>query len=304
MSQTAKVWLVTGANSGIGLAIAQHVLSQGDKVIATVRSLSKFSETELNGATPLVVDFGSSDAAIRKAGEEALRIHGHIDVVVNNAGYGIIGPVEELNMDDVRAQFQANVFGVLTFTQALLPSFRARREGAILNVTSVAAIDGYAGWGAYDASKAALEAFSDSMSQELALFGVRVLIVEPGYFPTKFFGNSPSAGTTLSTVYTAESQGYDTLRVFQRTNIEAGRVGDVVKLAQRLYEIVNGTGLAKALAEDQGGTRQWLRVPMGTDCGKRVLDKLSSIAENVKVLAPIWSSTDVEPERLKFYLEG
>ncbi|KAH9945528.1 NAD-P-binding protein [Amylocystis lapponica] len=304
MSQSAKVWVITGANSGMGLAIAQHVLSQGDKVIATVRSLSKFPETELKGATPLVIDFGSSDSVIRKAGEEALKMYGHIDVVVNNAGYGVVGPVEELNLDDVRAQFQANVFGVIAFTQALLPSFRARRAGHILNVTSVGAINVGASWGAYSASKAALEAFSEALSQELAPFRVRVLIVEPGYFSTKFFGASPSAGTQQSAVYTEESQGFDVLRRIPGAHVAAGQIGDPAKLAARLHEVVNGTGLAKGLVEGQGGKREWLRVPLGTDCGKRLSAKLASMAENVQAFEPVWSSTDVEPERLKFYPEG
>ncbi|KAH9945541.1 NAD-P-binding protein [Amylocystis lapponica] len=304
MPQSAKVWLVTGASSGIGLAIAQYVLSQGDKVIATVRTLSKFPKNELEGATPLAVDFGSSDSEIRKVGEEALKIHGHIDVVVNNAGYGIVGPVEELSLDDVRAQFQGNVFGALALTQALLPSFRARRAGHILNVSSVGAITVRASWGAYAASKAALEAFTDAMSQELAPFNVHVFIVEPGYFSSRFLRSTPSVGTPPSKVYTAESQGYGALQRLAPSHVEAGQIGDTTKLAQRLYEVVNGTGLAKGLMEGQGGKGPWLRVPLGPDCGQRLLDTLGSITENVKALEPIWSSTDVEPERLKFYPDG
>ncbi|KAH9945529.1 hypothetical protein B0H21DRAFT_822993 [Amylocystis lapponica] len=166
-----------------------------------------------------------------------------------------------------RPRAAPSVFGALAFTQALLPSFRARRAGHILNVSSAAAVDVEAEWDAYGASKAALELFSEAMSQELAPFRVRVLIIEPGHFSTKFCGASPSAGTQQSAVYTAESQGFGTLPRISDAHIAAGPIGEV------------------------GGAA-------------RLSDALASIAENVQAFEPVWSSTDVEPERLKFYAEG
>ncbi|KAI0916220.1 hypothetical protein AcV5_003218 [Taiwanofungus camphoratus] len=300
---SAKVWLITGASSGIGLALAHHVLLQGDKVIATVRSLSKFPDT-LRGAEPLILDLNASDTEIRKAGEAALKIYGHVDVLVNNAGYGVVAPVEELSLDDLRAQFQTNFFGALALTQALLPSFRARKTGHILNVTSIGAFRGYASWSAYNASKAALESFSEALSQEVAPYNIRVLIIMPGYFSTKFFQVSPSAGAEPSEVYTDLSQGYGTLEGIPKQHVEQGQIGDVEKLAERVYEVVHGTGMATNLVEGQGGKREWLRVPLGPDCGEGMLKKISTLEENVKVFEPIWRSTDVEPERLKFFPQG
>ncbi|KAL6300318.1 hypothetical protein BKA93DRAFT_829146 [Sparassis latifolia] len=297
-----KVWVVTGANSGIGLALVQHVLSQGDKVIATVRSMAKFTDG-LKGAEPLILDLSGPDYEIRKAGEAALKIYGHVDVVVNNAGFGVIAPVEELEMDDVRKQFQTNVFGAIAFTQAFLPHFRARKTGHILNVTSIGAFNNLPHWGAYSASKAALDAFSESLSYEVEPYNIRVLAIMPGYFSTKFFGASPSVGK-LSTIYTDPKQGYNTLEAIPKRHVETKQIGDPVKLGQRVYDVVHGTGMAKGLVESQGGKRGWMRVPLGPDCGEPMLAKLNTVKENVDVFEKIWRSTDVEPEQLKFYPDG
>ncbi|GBE84252.1 NADP-dependent 3-hydroxy acid dehydrogenase [Sparassis crispa] len=299
---SSKVWLITGTSSGIGLALAQHVLAQGDKVIATVRSMSKYPQ-ELKGAEPLVLDLGAPDSEIRKVGEAALKVYGHVDVLVNNAGYGLSGPVEELNMKDVRAQFQTNVFGTIVLTQSLLPYFRARKTGHIFNLTSVAAYWNYPGWGAYVASKAALDAFSESLSREVEPYNIRVIVILPGYFPTKFFTETRSA-EQLTTVYTDPTQGYKTREMIPQGRHEGGQVGDVDKFAQRTYEIVYGTGMAKGLVESQGGKREWMRLPMGTDCGELMLAKINIVKENVESFEPIWRSTDVERERLNDFAQG
>jgi len=298
-----KVWLITGANSGIGLSLAQHVLSQGDKVIATVRSLAKVPEG-LKGAAPLVLDMNASDEVVHKAGEEALKIYGHVDVLVNNAGWGLYGPVEELDMGEVRSQFQTNVFGAIALTQALLPHFRTRKAGHILNISTVGVYFNYPQWGAYVASKAAIDAFSESLSYEVAPYNIQVLVLVPGYFPTRFFPASSAAGPKITKIYTDPSQGFGSLEMVPKSHMQSGQVGDLEKLAQRTYEVVHGTGLAKGLVEGQGGKREWIRVPLGPDCGETMLNKLSILKENVDAFEPIWRSTDVEPEKLKYYSEG
>ncbi|PCH37053.1 NAD(P)-binding protein [Wolfiporia cocos MD-104 SS10] len=300
---SSKIWLITGASSGIGLALAQYVLSQSDRVIATVRSLSKFpSSLRDAGAIPLILDLNGADAEIRKAGKKALEIYGHIDVLVNNAGFGLVSPVEELNLDDLRAQFQTNVFGALALTQALLPSFRERKSGHILNISSIAAFNGFASWSAYNASKAALESFSEALGQEVAPYNIRVLIIVPGFFATNFFQASSQLNLmNPSSVYTDPSQGHGTLEAIPKGHSARGQIGDVVKLSERVFEVVHGTGMAKCLVEGQGGKREWLRVPLGPDCGESMQRKIALLEENVRVFEPIWRSTDVEPERLKLY---
>ncbi|CCM00440.1 uncharacterized protein FIBRA_02472 [Fibroporia radiculosa] len=293
-----KVWLITGANSGIGLALAKYVLAQGDKaslqsVVATVRNISKFPESLRNGgAQPIIVDLNASDDVVKKASQEALRVYGRVDVLVNNAGYGIHGPVEELDLNDVRAQFQANVFGQLAFTQALLPAFRAQRAGHIFNFSSVVGFDGAGSWGAYCASKAAFELFSESLSRELELFGIRVIIVEPGYFPSEFFKTTAAVAYKESRIYTDPSQGFGTIEAVPQSKLESNSIGDLEKLSARIYEVVYGTGLAKGLVEGKGGKREWMRLPMGPDCGEWMLQKVNSVKENIEALKPIWSSTN------------
>lgn len=305
-AHTEKVWLITGANSGIGHALAHYALSQGDKVIATVRSLSKFPESlKKAGGQPLILDLSASDAEIRQAGKEALKIYGQVDVLVNNAGWGVVAPVEELDMDEVRASFQTLVFGPVALTQALLPHFRERRTGQILNVSSNGGFAGYGGWGAYSGAKAALDLFSDCLGQEVAPFNIRVLIIMPGYFSTNFFQYAASVDKHKdSTVYTEPSQGFRTLEELPKSHVAAGQIGDVEKLAARVYEVVHGTGMAKGLVEGQGGKRDWLRVPLGPDAGERMLERIQTLKENAEVFEPIWRSTDVEPERLKFFPRG
>ncbi|KZT64731.1 NAD(P)-binding protein [Daedalea quercina L-15889] len=307
MSATSeKVWLITGANSGIGCALAQYALSQGDKVIATVRALSKFPESlKKAGGQSLMLDLSAPDADIRNAGTEALRIYGRVDVLVNNAGWGAVAPVEELDMGELRASFQAMVFGAIVLTQSLLPHFRERKTGHVLNVSSIAGFIGVPSWGAYCGAKAALELLSESLSAEVAPFHIRVLIVMPGYFSTKFFEHASSVDKNKqATVYTGPSQGFGTIEGIPRRHVEAGQIGDVEKLAARVFEVVHGVGLAKGLVEGQGGKREWLRIPLGPDCGERIIKKIQVLKENAEAFEPIWRSTDVEPERLKFFARG
>jgi len=301
---TEKVWLITGASSGLGLALAEYVLSKGDKVIATVRSLALFPESlRRAGGQSLVLDLNASDDEIRRTGEEALKVYGYVDVLVNNAGYGLIAPVEEMNLDEARAQMQTNVFGAIALTQALLPSFRVRRTGHILNISSISGFKAVPSWGAYCASKAALEGFSKCLSQEVAPFNIRVHIISPGYFATDFWaGSNVVDHGTQSTVYAEPSQGFGLLQSIPKMLQAVGNVGDPVKLAARVYEVVHETGMARELVEHHGEIKKWLYVPLGPDCGERMIEKIGILSDNVRAFEKIWRSTDADPERLKFLL--
>ncbi|KAJ7236019.1 hypothetical protein C8J57DRAFT_1194558 [Mycena rebaudengoi] len=166
-----RVWLITGANSGLGLALALHVLAQGDRVIAAVRRIPSIPES-LGDAKALALDVSASDAEIKRVAKRGLEIYGRIDVLVNNAGYGMMGPLEELEDQDIKSQFQTNFFGVVSLTQALLPAFRAQRSGHILSISSIVAFDNKSPFAMYNASKAALEAASETLSEELASYTV------------------------------------------------------------------------------------------------------------------------------------
>lgn len=184
----SKIWFITGSSRGFGRRFAEAALSRGDKVAATARdvgSLAGLVAEYGDAVLPLPLDV-TDRAAVAGAVRRAHDRFGRLDVVVNNAGHGLFGMVEELAEDDVRAQFDTNVFGALWVTQAVLPYLRAQGGGHIVNLSSVLGVAAFPSTGGYTAAKAALEGFSDALAQEVAAFGVKVTIVEPGVFGTGF----------------------------------------------------------------------------------------------------------------------
>jgi NAD(P)-dependent dehydrogenase (short-subunit alcohol dehydrogenase family) len=187
-----RVWLITGTSSGLGRALAQTALDHGDRVVATARSTDRIADLERRFgdravALPLdVTDAGQARTAI----DAAVRAFGRIDVVVNNAGYGALGAVEELTDDELRRQFETNLFGALNVTRAALPQLRRQRSGHIVQLSSLSATVANPGEGAYVGSKAALQGLSESLAKEVAPLGIRVTILQPGPFRTDFAGRS------------------------------------------------------------------------------------------------------------------
>ncbi|TFY82003.1 hypothetical protein EWM64_g2004 [Hericium alpestre] len=299
----SKIWLITGANSGLGLALAQHVLSQGDKVIAAARSASKIPAS-LKGAHAFTLDPSGPDEEVKAAAVNALTVYGRVDVVVNNAGYSLTGPVEELSMKDIKDSFQTLVCGPVSIIQALLPSMRAQQSGHIVNLSSIAGFAGGPGFGAYNASKAALEKFSEALGPELAPFNIRVTIVEPGFFPTNFLVTAKSTQKATSSVYTRPEQGAGAAENYEPRMLAAKQVGDKNAAAARIYEFVRGTGLAQGLVEGQGGKRDWVRLPLGSDAGTRIRAKLASVGENVDAYEKIWRSTDVPKDKIDEFMQN
>jgi NAD(P)-dependent dehydrogenase (short-subunit alcohol dehydrogenase family) len=196
---TEKVWFITGTSRGFGREWAIAALERGDKVAATARDTStladlvdKFGDAIL----PLqldVTDRAADFAAVKQAHEH----FGRLDVVVNNAGYGQFGFVEEVSEQDARDQIETNVFGALWVTQAALPYLRAQRSGHIVQVSSIGGITAFAGVGIYHASKWALEGFSQSLAQEVESFGVHVTLIEPAGFSTDWSGSSSRRAAEL-----------------------------------------------------------------------------------------------------------
>lgn len=190
--ETLKTWFITGTSRGFGREWTVAALERGDRVVATARSVEPLKEiVDRYGdrvlALPLdVTDRGAVFAAVRQAFEH----FGHVDVVVNNAGYGQFGMLEELSEADLRDQIETNLFGALWVTQAALPYLRAQGSGHILQVSSIGGISAFAGLGAYHASKWGLEGFSQALAQEVADFGIKVTIIEPGGFSTDWAGPS------------------------------------------------------------------------------------------------------------------
>jgi NAD(P)-dependent dehydrogenase (short-subunit alcohol dehydrogenase family) len=187
-----RTWFITGASRGLGRSFAQAALAAGDRVAATARDTSTLEDlvTEHGDAVvPISLDVTDRDAAFA-AIREAHRRLGGLDVVVNNAGYGVSGAIEELSEQQARAQVEVNLFGALWVTQAALPILREQGSGWIVQVSSIGGLAAFPLTGIYHASKWALEGFSESLRQEVASFGIKVLMVEPSGFRTDWAGSS------------------------------------------------------------------------------------------------------------------
>lgn len=185
---TSQTWFVTGASQGLGRALTEHLLHLGHRVAATSRrpetltaAFGPASPTFL----PLALDL-ADDAAVQVAIDTAVAHFGGLDVVVNNAGYGIGGSVEELTDAETRAAFDVNVFGTINVVRHALPHLRAASAGHIINVSSIAARAGATGWAIYGATKAAVSVLTEVLAQDVAAFGIRATVVEPGGFRTNF----------------------------------------------------------------------------------------------------------------------
>lgn len=203
---TRRVWLVTGANSGFGRAIVRAAVREGDVVVAAARATASLDE--LVAAHPDQVDPVQLDVTdgerIAEVVEDVVRRHGRIDVLVNNAGRTHVGAVEETTDADLRSLFEVHLFGPAALVRAVLPHMRERGSGAIVQLSSIGGQLSYAGFGAYSATKMALEGLSEALAEEVAPFGIKVLIVEPGAFRTGLFaaGNateSPASGPYAET---------------------------------------------------------------------------------------------------------
>jgi NAD(P)-dependent dehydrogenase (short-subunit alcohol dehydrogenase family) len=265
MSTQGKVWFVTGTSSGFGRCIVEEAIARGERVVATARDPR--AAGDLVARAPDRVHAIRLDVTkpveIQSAVASALERFGTVDVLVNNAGFSVIGAVEETSDEELRRTLEPMFFGAVAMTRALLPHMRERRSGTIVQITSVGGLITAPGFGAYCAAKHALEALSESMAAELAPFGVRVLIVEPGAFRTSLFGAAfrtmPAMDAYASTVgstraWAAQSDG--------------SQAGDPAKAA-------------KAIADAVAAGAPSLRLPLGADAVKSIREKLAQVAADV-----------------------
>ena len=230
------VWFVTGCSTGFGHALAECVVARGWRVVATARGAERVADlVSLAPDRVLAVDLDVTDSAqVRAAVSAAIERFGRIDVLVNNAGYGYQSSIEEGDEREIRAQFDANVFGLFAMTRAVLPDMRARRSGAIVNVTSVAGLVGFPASGYYAASKHAVEGFSDALAAEVAPLGISVTCVEPGPFRTDWAGRSLKQ--TASTI--ADYADTAAARMAQTSGYSGQQPGDPVRAAEAMIAAV------------------------------------------------------------------
>ncbi len=186
------VWFITGASSGFGRSLAEHAISNGYNVVATARRKEKLEELlsmAPEQVLPIQMDVTQREE-VKQGVAEAIKQWGKIDVLINNAGYGIVGALEETPEEELRKQMETNFFGAVAVTQEALPHMRKAESGAIVNMSSMGGNMSFGGFGAYSASKFALEGASEALAQEVAPFGIKTMIVEPGAFRTEFAGNA------------------------------------------------------------------------------------------------------------------
>lgn len=196
---TPRVWFITGASTGFGRALTEAVLAAGDRVVATARNPDALRDLRLGTterARTLELDV-TDRARAREAVAKAVEAFGRIDVVVNNAGFGLLGALEELSEEQLRGQFETNVFGVLNVTRAALPQLRRQRSGHIVQLSSVGGVRANPGHSIYAATKFALEGMSEGLAKEVAHLGISVTIVEPGPFRTDFAGRSMTSADPI-----------------------------------------------------------------------------------------------------------
>lgn len=232
-----QVWFITGASKGFGLELVNQLLQQGHQVAATSRDVDQLRQavgTESTDFLPMAVDL-ATESSVGEAIQATLNQFGRIDVVVNNAGYGQLGSLEELTDEEARTNFDVNVFGTLNVIRQVMPQLRKQQSGHILNLSSIAGITGnFPGWGIYCATKFAVEGLSESLAAEVAPFGIKVTLVEPGYFRTEFL----SSGSLR--VADSQMDEYALVReseALHQSHIKGNQPGDPVKAAAAMIQI-------------------------------------------------------------------
>jgi NAD(P)-dependent dehydrogenase (short-subunit alcohol dehydrogenase family) len=246
-----RVWFVTGASGGLGRATVRAAIEAGDRVLATVRNSAAASDlTQLGGGQVIAVQADVTDpGAVRAAVARAQTEFGGINVLVNNAGYSLLAAAEEASDEQIRQQFETNVFGFVDVARAVIPVMRASGGGHMFMISSVAGISASAGFAYYGASKHAVEGFSEALSKELAPQGIKVIIVEPGLFRTNALGSSLTSADTLP-VYA------DTVGKFRSVvgGIAGNQTGDPEELGRLLVRMLDESEPPTRLAVDPGAS--------------------------------------------------
>jgi NAD(P)-dependent dehydrogenase (short-subunit alcohol dehydrogenase family) len=273
-----RVWLVTGCSAGFGREIALAALAAGDRVLATARRPETLAGLQERGGDQVrtaaldVTDAGQVDGAVKTA----LEAFGRIDVVVNNAGNGSVGAVEELTMDELRGLMEVMFFGAAAVTKAVLPHLRAQGSGTIVQISSMGGQLSMPGFGAYSAAKFALEGLSEALAAEVAPFGVRVLIVEPGAFRTEFGGARMHRSRTIDAYAVSTSGTRDAVE-----SMDGTQPGDPAKAAA---VIVRAVGSADAP----------LHLALGADAVEAIRAQHEALAADLAAWEDVSRSTGLD----------
>jgi NAD(P)-dependent dehydrogenase (short-subunit alcohol dehydrogenase family) len=281
-SKNMHIWFITGASRGFGAEIAKAALASGEAVVAAARDPSAVTARLGSHERLLAVRLDvTRETDAHEAVGLAVKTFGRVDILVNNAGYGLLGAIEEASAEETIRLFGTNVFGLLGVTRAVLPHMRSQRSGHIINLSSVGGYTGYPGWGVYGATKFAVEGISEALAAEVAPLGIKVTVVEPGFFRTDFLDE-----TSLSRTARQIDDYSDTVGTTRAHAADAnhGQRGDPRKLAVAFIKLVH----AKTPP---------LRLPLGSDTVERIEAKNAFVAGELAQWRSLAVSTDfVEQE--------
>ncbi|AJY74230.1 oxidoreductase [Paenibacillus beijingensis] len=274
----SKVWFITGASRGFGLEIVKAALAAGDKVVAAVRGETEQLAGRLENDPNLFVtrlDVTDENQAKEAAGQAVDRF-GRIDVLVNNAGYGLLSAVEEATGEEVKRNFEVNVFGLLNVTRAVLPIMREQRSGHVINISSVGGLSAYAGWGIYGSTKFAVEGLTEALALELAPLGIYATVVAPGFFRTEFLDTTSLTRTANVIDDYADTVGE--MRSFA-TQVNKKQPGDPVKLAHAFIRLAHAD-------------RPPVHLLLGTDTLARYNEKTANLQQDNEAWYDVITGTD------------
>jgi len=271
-----KTWLITGADKGLGCAAAETALERGDNVVVTVLAQ--------DGSHPLQARFPDTFRSIHLNAKDLDRVapvvvaavdaFGRIDVLLNNAGYGLLGLIEETPLEKYRAMFEVNFFGLVEMTRAVLPTMRKQRSGHIINTSSIGGFDGVAGLGLYCASKFAVEGFTEALGQEVRSIGIKATILEPGPFRSDFAGSSLDAVLTTNEDYAAAAEF---VRTYQQSK-HGKQPNDPAKFGPALCRLVDAQ-------------RPPLRLPLGVEAVERIRSEMAQVTSDLDAWQDLAFST-------------
>ncbi|WP_322014142.1 oxidoreductase [Paraburkholderia sp. J12] len=272
-----RVWFITGASRGIGALIAEAALADGNAVVAAGRNVAAIVERLGQSAALLPVALDVTDEATAgKAVQAALDKFGRIDVLVNNAGFGLLGAVEESADKDIRRMYDTNVFGLLNVTRAVLPTMRANRSGHVINISSIGGYRAAAGFGVYSSTKFAVEGITEALHTELKPLGIHATVVEPGYFRTDFLDASSLVVAPEVIADYDETSGAVRRKAAQ---LNHNQPGDPKKLASAMIALVDAATPP-------------LRLPLGTDTLAAIAAKNAYVAQETEAWHALSASTD------------
>ena len=280
----SKTWFITGCSTGFGRELALYAADQGDRVVGTLRKqeqVEAFNQLRPEKVFGVLLDVTQPEA-VQPAVQFAIEKLGRVDVLVNNAGYGSLGPVEEVEEAEMFRQFDVNVFGCVRLIQAVLPGMRAQKSGHILNITSIAGLNGFPGVGIYNGSKFALEGIGEALAAEVKPLGIQVTNIEPGPFRTDWAGRSASFSASQIADYNDTAN--KNMEAIQ--GVSGKQMGSPLKAAKAMYDVVQLDNAP-------------VHLPLGGPAYKRARIKFNDFLKEIDEFEHIGLPTDYTEAELK-----